>query len=284
MWICGFIMLIVTVALVYMLIRFRRRDDSEPRQVTGSRTLEIVWTVVPLSLITLLFALSVATTGAVFDHGRQSPDIIVTGHQWWWQISYPSAHAFTANDIHIPVGRDLLIGIESADVAHDFWVPELGPKSDAIPGRRNLTWIRADHAGTYRGFCAEFCGNQHAWMLFRVIAEDPAQYETWLAHQSQPAVQPTSGDAALGAARFRQLTCANCHNIAGVNAQQQYGPDLTHVGSREMLAGERVQNTPAKLRDWLHEPNFIKPGCAMPNLNLSEQDLTQLTAYLESLK
>jgi cytochrome c oxidase subunit 2 len=121
-------------------------------------------------------------------------------------------------------------------------------------------------------------------MLFRVIAQEPADYETWLAHEALPAVQPGGGEAAAGSVRFRQLTCANCHNISGVNPQSQYAPDLTHMGSREALDGERVKNTPQELREWLHEPNIVKPGCLMPNLNLSDQDLTQLTAYLESLK
>jgi cytochrome c oxidase subunit II len=258
MWICGFIMAIVTAALVYMLVRYRQRDDSEPPQHTGNKKLEIAWTVVPILLVALLFGLSARTTGAIFNRGERPPDIVVTGHQWWWEVYYPHAKAYTANEIHIPTGRDILVGVESADVAHDFWVPELGPKTDAIPRRRNLTWIRADDSGEFRGFCAEFCGNQHAWMLFRVVAQQPADYDAWLAHQAQPAARPTGGDAAAGSVRFRQLTCANCHNITGTNEQQQYAPDLTHMGSRQALAGERITNTPEKLRDWLHEPNIVK--------------------------
>jgi cytochrome c oxidase subunit 2 len=285
MWICGSIMTIVTVALLYIVFRFRARSAAEPAQVAGNKRLEIAWTVVPLLLVLLLFVLSIRTTGAVFDHAQQIPDIIVTGHQWWWEIYYPAANAYAANEVHIPVGRDILVGVEAADVIHDFWTPQLGPKVDAIPGRRNLTWIRADQADTYRGFCAEFCGNQHAWMQFRVVAQDAGAYNGWVARQAQPAA-PVSGkdDAALGSVLFRRRTCVNCHNISGYSSQQQYAPDLTHVASRKMLAGERLENTPKNLRDWLHDPNSIKPGCAMPNLKLSDEDLTQLTAYLETLK
>lgn len=284
MWICGAIMLIVTVSLIYMLVRFRKRSDAEPSQLTGNRAIEIAWTATPLLLVSLLFALSVMTTGAIFDRGNRPPDVIVSGHQWWWEIHYPDANIYTANELHIPAGRDILVGVESADVVHDFWSPRLGPKVDAVPGRRNLTWIRADRPGVYRGFCAEFCGTEHAWMLFRVVAQTSDDYNAWLAQQKQSALRPAGGDASLGAVRFRQLTCANCHNIAGSNSQRQYAPDLTHVGSRAMLAGERIANTTHNMRDWLHEPNIIKPGCEMPNLKLSDQDLTQLTAYLESLK
>jgi cytochrome c oxidase subunit 2 len=284
MWVCGFVLAVVTLSLIYILVRFRRRGDAEPDQTTGSKKLEIAWTVIPILLVALLFGLSVMTTGAVQPLPHRAPDILVTGHQWWWEIHYPSVNAFTANEVHIPTGRDLLIGIESADVAHDFWVPRLGPKTDAIPGRRNLVWIRADHPGDYRGFCAEFCGNQHAWMLFRVVAQEPDAYQDWLNHQAATAPAAPAGDAAGGERLFRDLTCANCHNIAGTNSQQQFAPDLTHVASRAMLAGERLKNTPENLRDWLHEPNIIKPGCYMPNLKLSPHDLDLLTAYLETLK
>jgi len=284
MWVCGFVLVVVTVSLIYIMIRFRRRDDSEPNQSTGNRTLEITWTVIPILLVGLLFTLSVVTTGAVEPSAPQNPDIVVTGHQWWWEIWYPSANAYAANEVHIRTGRNLLVGVETADVVHDFWVPQLGPKMDAIPGRRNLIWIRADRPGEYHGFCAEFCGNQHAWMQFRVVSQEPGEYQEWLQRQAASASAAPAGDAAIGEKRFRELTCANCHNINGVNSQQQFAPDLTHVASRAMLAGERLQNTPQNLRDWLHEPNLIKPGCYMPDLKLSSDDLTHLTAYLESLK
>jgi cytochrome c oxidase subunit 2 len=284
MWVCGFILAVVTLSIAYILIRYRRRDDREPNQLTGSRKLEILWTAVPIALVVLLFVLSVLTARAVDRPLRRSPDIFVVAHQWWWEARYPGANAITANEIHLPVGRDILLAIDAADVIHDFWVPQLGRKIDAVPGRRNFVWIRADAAGKYNGACAEFCGPQHTWMRFRVLAEEEPAYESWLAGQALPAAEPASADAASGRTRFRQLTCANCHNIRGVNSQQSYAPDLTHVGSRAMLAGERIENTAANLREWLHEPNIVKPNCLMPNLNLSDRDLDVLTAYLEDLK
>ena len=277
-------MAIVTSVLIYNLVRYRARGAEEPDQKTGSRALEVAWTAIPLFLVGLLFVFSARTTGAIFGQTPHTPDVIVRGHQWWWEIDYTSANFHTANELHIPTGRDILVAVESADVVHDFWAPRLGPKVDAIPGRRNITWIRADTPGIYRGFCAEFCGNQHAWMLFRVVAQNADDYGAWLAHEEQDAVQPQAGEAAAGGVRFRQLTCSNCHNINGINPQRQYGPDLTHVASRKMLAGERLENTRENMRDWLHEPNIIKPGCEMPNLKLSNTDLAALTAYLESLQ
>lgn len=284
MWICGFILAVVTGSLIYILIRFRRRDNREPDQRTGNRKLEIAWTAVPIALVASLFVLSVLTARAVDRPAGRTPDIVVTGHQWWWEVRYPAVKATTANEIHLPVGRDMLIEVDAADVIHDFWVPQLGRKVDAIPGRRNVVWIRADKAGTYYGTCAEYCGAQHAWMRFRTVAQNEASFDAWLAAEATPAAAPDSADAALGRTRFTQLTCANCHNITGVNSQEQYGPDLTHVGSRRMLAGERIENTATNLRDWLREPNIVKPDCLMPNLHLSDRDLDALTAYLESLK
>jgi len=283
MWVCAFILAVVTIATFYILVRYRRRDDREPDQTTGNKTLEIVWTAIPLALVALLFGLSVMTARAVDHKIQRAADVVVTGHQWWWDVRY-GANAITANEIHVPVGREILVEVDAADVIHDFWAPNLSRKVDAVPGHPNFIWIRADQPGVFAGACAEYCGAQHAWMRFRVVAQDEASYEAWLAHQSTGAATPSNGDAALGAKRFGELTCANCHAIRGINTQKQYAPDLTHVASRQMLAAERMENTPQNLRDWLREPKVVKPGCYMPNLKLSDQDLTDVTAFLETLQ
>lgn len=284
MIVCGFILAVVTTAIVYILLRYRRRDDREPVQTHGNTKLEIVWTAVPLLLVSVLFVTSIITARAIDRPVKRDPDIVVRGHQWWWEVEYPATGLTTANEIHIPVGRDMLIAVETADVIHDFWVPELGRKMDAIPGQRNFIWIRAGRKGVYQGACAEFCGAQHAWMRFRVIAAEPAVFDSWTKTEVQPATIPSTAEAIAGEARFKKLTCTNCHNIDGVNAQHQYAPDLTHVASRKMLAAERLENTPENLRDWLRQPNIIKPNCLMPNLKLGDDDLTALTAYLETLQ
>jgi cytochrome c oxidase subunit II len=284
MWVCGFILAVVTISILYIVVRYKARDNREPSQSAGNTKLEVAWTVVPVAIVSVLFAMSIITARAVDGRVDRALDIVVTGHQWWWEIQYPAANATTANEIHIPVGRDMLIGIETADVIHDFWAPRLGRKVDAIPGRRNFVWIRADQAGVYFGACAEFCGAQHAGMRFRVVVQDLAAYDGWLQSQANPATAPAGIEAKLGSARFGELTCANCHNIRGMNSQQQYAPDLTHVASRKMLAAERIDNTPENLRNWLHQPGVVKPECLMPNLNLSDSDLTALTAFLETLR
>jgi cytochrome c oxidase subunit 2 len=284
MYICGFILAVVTLSIVYIMIRYRGRGNAEPDQTTGNTKLEIIWTAVPICLVALLFGLSVVTARAVDHPVHRSPDIIVTGHQWWWEVTYPAAHAITANEIHLPVGEDMLLGIETADVIHDFWAPRLGRKIDAIPGRRNLIWIRASAPGEYDGACAEYCGAQHAWMRFRVVAQEPTSYQTWLTHQAQPAQMPTDPQALQGKTLFSDRTCASCHNIAGLNKQNQYAPDLTHVATRRMLAAERLRNSPENLAHWLREPNIIKPNSYMPNLKLSQEEVASLTAFLETLK
>jgi cytochrome c oxidase subunit II len=264
-------------------VRYRHRDGHEPAQTTGDHRLEFGWTAIPISLVAVLFVLSVVAARAVDRPVRREPDIVVTGHQWW-EAQYPSNGAITANEVHIPVGREMLIAVESADVIHDFWAPRLGRKIDAIPGRRNFIWIQADQTGEFQGACAEFCGAQHAWMRFRVVAQDPAAFDSWLAGQAAPAAEPESEDAKTGRDRFRQLTCSNCHNIRGVNQQHSFAPDLTHVASRKMLAGERIENTSENLRRWLHDPDLLKPDSYMPNLHLTDADLNALTAYLARLQ
>jgi len=284
MWICGSVLTVVTVSIAFIIVRYRQHDDAEPKQTTGNVKLEVAWTVIPIFLVAILFVLSIRTARAVDRPVTREADIIVTGHQWWWEIVYPSVDAITANEIHVPIGRDMLVAIESADVIHDFWVPRLGRKIDAIPGMRNFVWISADKPGEYLGTCAEFCGAQHARMGFRVVAQDAAAYTAWLSGQASAAVAPTDAAARRGRSRFSELSCATCHNIRGENQQKPYAPDLTHVASRVMLAAERFANTSENLKAWLRQPDVLKPGCNMPNLKLADADVTDIAAYLETLR
>jgi cytochrome c oxidase subunit II len=183
----------------------------------------------------------------------------------------------TANEIHIPVGKRLLVDLRSADVIHDFWAPELGRKIDVVPGHPNRLWIEADHGGTYLGMCAEFCGNEHAWMRFLVIADPPERFAAWLKEQAGAAPKPASADERLGAKIYRERICTNCH-------LRSVGPDLTHLASRRTLGAGALENTPGNLAAWLHDPNDFKPGSNMPNFKLSEDEVRALVAYLETQK
>jgi cytochrome c oxidase subunit 2 len=191
-----------------------------------------------------------------------------------------------ANEIHIPVGQALSLQLESMDVLHEFWVPELGRKMTAVPGHPNHIWLEADLPGTYLGECTEFCGTEHAWMHFLVVAEPKADFESWLARQFLPATGPAPGEAAAlkGAAKFQQSSCASCHAIKGTAATGKVGPDLTHFASRRQLGAGVADNTPENLHRWLANPQMVKPGVMMPDFKFSEDQVAELTAYLETLK
>jgi cytochrome c oxidase subunit II len=282
----GAILALVTFLIIYALVRYRERPGApEPTQSFGSRKLEVIWTALPilsLAILTLFMAWAMHA-GDPPDPGEQ-PDLMIVGHQWWWELNYVKSGAIAANEIHIPVGQRLLVELRSADVIHDFWAPQLARKIDVIPGHPNHIWLEADRAGTYLGVCAEFCGNEHAWMRFQVIAQPADQFAAWLHEQLQIPSKPSSSDAQRGERLFVNRTCANCHMVAGTAATQRIGPDLTHIGSRAMLAGGAAENTPENLALWLHDPNIFKPGSHMPNLRLSKDDVRELTAYLETLR
>jgi cytochrome c oxidase subunit 2 len=271
---------IVASGVVYCLIRYRGRDAAtEPRQFFGSRGIEILWTVVPLLIVTGLFVITVRAMvliDAPQERG-QAVDLTVTGHQWWWDARYPGG-AVATGDIHIPVGRRLLVRVESTDVIHDFWAPELARKMDAVPGRPSSIWLEADRPGTYSGACSEFCGAQHAWMRFRVIAEPEAVFQVWLQRQAEPPA-PVTGKAAEGELLFRTRRCAECHQ-----AGSAMGPTLAHIASREFLGGGINRNTPDNLTLWLTDPQAAKPGNRMPATPLSANERDALLAYLESLR
>jgi cytochrome c oxidase subunit 2 len=220
---------------------------------------------------------------APFSKGRK-PDIVVVAHQWWWEMHYPDYKLITANELHIPVGKRLLMRVESADVIHDWWVPALGRKIDAVPGRLNYNWIEANAPGDYEGTCSEYCGMQHAWMRIKVIAQPPAEFQKWIAHQQQIPPLPTDSVAQRGALLFQNMACANCHRIAGTPAESHIGPDLTHLASRETILSGMLPNTPENLQRWLKNPQKIKEGAHMPDFRLSPEQIKDLTTYLEALK
>jgi cytochrome c oxidase subunit 2 len=283
--IAAVIFLVVVAGVVYSLIRYRSRGlTAEPRQIFGSRKLEILWTVVPVAIVTGLFIVTVRAM-ALIDAPRDTsspPDVTITGHQWWWEARYPNGVIATW-DIHIPASRRLLVSIESGDVIHDFWAPNLARKMDAVPGRKGYIWLEADTPGNYAGSCSEFCGAEHAWMRFRVIAETEPNFEAWLQRQAQPSPQP-AGIAVEGARLFQTKKCADCHSVSGIAPASEKGPSLAHLAGRETLGGGIARNTPESLTLWLTNPQAAKPGNRMPDTPLSVTERAALLAYLESLR
>jgi cytochrome c oxidase subunit II len=232
----------------------------------------------PIVLLSALFIWSdffVMRSTAAPARGSTPLTIHVIGHQWWWEVRYDNSTAVTANEIHIPVGTRVGVVLMTADVIHSFWVPELNRKVDMIPGTENRLLLIADHPGVYRGQCAEFCGLQHANMAVEVVAQPKAQFDAWLAHNEQP--------AAHGSQLFAQ-NCSGCHAIRGTSSRATVGPDLTHFASRRTIAAATFANTPQNLREWLRDPQHVKPGNRMPNLRLSEADWAALQRYVDSLR
>jgi len=300
--ITGGIFLVVEGVLVYSLLRNRRRvaaGEAEPPQVYGSMPIEIAWTAAPLLIVFVLFLVTARTEWEV----RPGPDdrpppgsqplyVTVIGRQWWWEYVYESYdgrewHVTTANELHVPASDDgaprpVYLTLKSADVVHSFWVPRLGGKTDLIPGRVNKMWFQTAERGLFLGQCAEYCGTQHAKMLIRVVVDEPAEFERWLANEAKPAVEDPS--AAAGKKAFLAQSCVNCHAVRGTAARGTYAPDLTHVMSRQTLASGIVPNTPDELRRWLADPQQVKFGCLMPAFQLSDQDLDLIVSYLRTLR
>ncbi len=282
-FICGAVFVLVTVLVFFCVVRFRADGKREPDQTEGNRRLEIAWTIAPILVLAWLLILTARAMNESDPPVDRDPDITVIGHQWWWEARYPSG-VVAANEIHIPTKTALVFRLESADVIHDFWVPQLGRKMDATPSRPTSIWLEADQPGTYVGTCAEYCGTQHAWMRIVVVAEPPEKFAEWLGRQLTPAVPPTSEIALRGAALFRSMTCGNCHGSLGTPGGPTFAPDLTHLAERGTLGAGVLANTSADLGRWLKDPQSIKTGCHMPDAQLSDAQVTDLVAYLEPLR
>ncbi|HWL84827.1 MAG TPA: cytochrome c oxidase subunit II [Polyangiaceae bacterium] len=281
---CGVIFAVVTGLIVYAVVRFRDRGGGAPPQIEGHTRLELAWTAVPFAVLVVLFALTARTMAASDPPPDREPDLVVVAHQWWWEVRYRSG-AVTANEIHIPAGKALVVGIESADVVHDFWVPELARKIDATPGRRVSIWLQADAPGTYIGTCAEYCGAQHAWMRILVVAQPPEEFAVWEKHMLESAPSPHVDAAARGARLFEERTCVKCHAIAGNGeTPAKAGPDLTHLAERQTLGAGVMKNTPGELARWLKHPQEVKEGSHMPDLQLTDAQVADFIAYFETLQ
>jgi cytochrome c oxidase subunit II len=294
--ICAAVSIAVLAALWYALWRAPRSLESTPPEVSGRqpakrgpRMAVIAATGLSAALLMVLIVASIATDRALARLPlNDAVNIQVTAHQWWWEVRYedaePSREFSTANELHIPVGRTVMLKLQSDDVIHSFWVPNLHGKKDLIPGRTATLAFKADQAGAYRGQCAEFCGYQHAFMAFTVLAQPPAQYEAWLERQRANAPEPANAEQARGREVFMKGTCVMCHAIQGTQAGGKTAPDLTHVGSRATLAAGTLQNTPQNLAAWIRDPHAFKPGVNMPANPLPAEDLQSLVAYLVALK
>ena len=288
----GTIFLVVFALLLYSVVKFRKRkndDGREPAQVYGSNQVELAWTVIPVLIVVALFMATARVIASVQKAARpdDAVEVVAIGHQFWWEYRYPALGVVTANELHVPISDDshptpTFIKLLSADTDHSFWIPRLAGKTDLIPNHPNSMWIDPHETGVYLGQCAQYCGTQHAKMLLRVYVQPRADFDRWIQQQRQTAT--TTDAASQGQRIFETTACINCHTVAGTVANGHFGPDLTHLMTRDTIAAGAAKNTPENLRQWILNPASIKPGSLMPAMQLSDPELDALTNYLETLR
>ena len=290
--ITALIFVVVFSLLVYAVAKFRKRDEDdgrEPAQVYGSNQVELAWTVIPTLIVLVLFLATARVIHSIQDAPKplRAIEVIAIGHQFWWEFRYPALGVVTANELHVPVSNPsnptpTFLTLLSVDTDHSFWVPRLAGKTDLIPNRVNHTWIDPQETGLYLGQCAQYCGTQHAKMLLRVYVDSPEKFEQWAQEQRKPAIINDAVEA--GRQVFETTACVNCHAVSGTVADGRFGPDLTHLMSRDTIASGAAPNTRESLRAWIQNPDTIKPGSLMPAMQLSDHDLDALTDYLMTLR
>jgi cytochrome c oxidase subunit 2 len=286
------IFVVVFGLLVYSVVKFRRKTDDngrEPAQVFGSTQVELAWTVIPVLIVVVLFLATARVVASIQNASQPAAAVQVTviGHQFWWEYRYPGLKVVTANELHVPVSdpahpSPTFLTLLSADTDHSFWVPRLAGKTDLIPNHPNSTWIEPRETGLFLGQCAQYCGTQHAKMLLRVYVQPREDFDRWIREQSQAA--QLSDATRNGRMIFERAACANCHTVQGTAAKGTFGPDLTHLMSRETIASGIAPNTPETIRGWIQDPSVLKPGCLMPAMQLNPLELNAVVAYMESLR
>ena len=287
------IFIVVFSLLAYVLVRFRNKrsdDRSEPAQVYGSTQVELAWTIIPGLIVVALFLAAAHVIASVQDAPPPpgALQVIVTGHQYWWEYRYPGLNIVTANELHVPLSNPAhptptFLTLLSADTDHSFWVPRLAGKTDLIPNHPNSMWIDPHEPGIFLGQCAQYCGVQHAKMLLRVYVQPRAEFDRWVREQQQ-LPHSVEGAALTGQRVFESTACVSCHAVSGTPAKGRFGPDLTHLMSRDTIASGAAANTHEMLRLWIKNPDVIKPGSRMPAMGLSDPDLDAVTGYLETLR
>ncbi|WP_420891091.1 cytochrome c oxidase subunit II [Mesorhizobium ciceri] len=285
------VMLILAAALLRRRLSETTRspleiDSRQERRFTRAVGSAIALTVLVLVMMTIASFFAGKSIASL--SGTETLAVRITGHQWWWEVRYPgddrSQSIVTANEIHVPVGEPVKVELDSLDVIHSFWVPNLAGKRDLIPGRPSELTLVADKPGIYRAQCAEFCGYQHAHMAITVIAESREAFEAWQSRQNAVASAPGGDEERRGQQAFLSTGCALCHTIRGTPASGTVGPDLTHLASRRALAADTLAMTPGALAAWIADPQSIKPGAKMPRIALSADDLNAVVTYLGSLE
>jgi cytochrome c oxidase subunit II len=288
----GAIFVVVFSLLAYAVVKFRKRsetDGREPAQVYGSSQLELAWTVIPVLIVVVLFLTAARVIASIQNAEQPSNalEVTVIGHQFWWEYRYPSLKVVTANELHIPVSdpahpTPTFLTLLSADTDHSFWVPRLAGKTDLIPNHPNRTWVDPHETGLFLGQCAQYCGTQHALMLLRVYVDSREDFDRWIEQQRKPA--QTSATVSEGQRIFETTACVNCHTIAGTAANGTFGPDLTHLMSRQTIASGVEKNNIGSLIAWIYNPAVAKPGCKMPSMGLSLQQSAAVAGYLATLR
>jgi cytochrome c oxidase subunit 2 len=285
------IAVVVVISGLVLIAVIRRGRRAVVADVPLLDSHETQWISIGVGVSTLILIAYVTWTSIVMARIANPPSvpaltIEVDGHQWWWEAVYqntdPSQVFTTANEIHVPVGKPVRIELKSADVIHTFWVPSLAGKTQMIPGQTNVTWLEASRPGVYRGQCSQYCGMQHANMIFYVHADPPDSFELWRKNQLRATAEPADAEARAGEERFIQR-CGACHTVRGTRAAGRVGPDLTHLLTRDTIAG--ILRNGVGFRDgWIASPQHFKPGAYMPDPDLSGPDLAAIGAFLATLK
>jgi cytochrome c oxidase subunit 2 len=282
---CGAVIWTIVVALAIYAIRVRRPHDRRRAAILIIGGGAVVPTIVLAAILT-------AGLGMMPRLLEPAPDgsleIHVTGEQWWWRVRYVTPEGEQvelANEVRLPVGEPVQFYLDSPDVIHSFWIPSIGGKMDMVPGRTTRLTLEASRTGTFRGVCAEYCGDSHALMAFYAVVVEPNAFDAWLQQQAEPAVGPADPTAARGEALFLETGCGACHTVRGIAAAGVVGPDLTHVGSRVSLGAGIMPNDAAAFARWITETETVKPGVHMPAFGmLPDEDVRALAAHLDGLQ
>ena len=277
----AFFSILIATLIVIFAVKYRRRQrDEVGYAIHGSLALELLWTIIPFGIVMVMFGWGAKVFFDLYRPPVGAMEVYVVGKQWMWKVQHMDGQR-EINELHVPVGRPVKLIMGSEDVLHSYFIPEFRVKADVVPGRYNVLWFTATKPGTYKLFCAEYCGTKHSGMIGSVIAMEPENFQNWLAGGAA-----SESPVAAGEKLFQDLACSTCHT----NDAQARGPVLTNLFGQQV----QLQNGGTALADEAYiRESIVSPQAKvvagfqpiMPTFQglVSEEQLLQLIAYVKSL-
>jgi cytochrome c oxidase subunit II len=289
-YVAVFFLVGITATMIYFVFRYNKKRSPKSEHIEGNLTIEIVWTIIPLILVSIMFVYGWTNWKTMKSPPKNAFAITSTARMWSWSFSYPNGKI--TDTLFVPINKPVIINVTSADVIHSLYIPAFRIKQDAVPGNKNFLWFIAEKPGTYNIFCAEYCGLRHAYMTSGVVVMQQKAFDKWYKDTTAVVAVSTGKKTLPGMSLIRQNGCVACHSVDGTKI---VGPSFKGIYGEKTIvlvngAEQQVTVDDNYIHESVLEPNakVVKgfPQGQMQSYKgiLTEDQIKQIAEYIKSLK